>query len=133
MSVLGVKAPRIQRFDAPSMKVFVEVHNPTKVNLSLKRLRYRLVAESYFDSRGEVRMERVIAAGASAIVEILVPVQQGAETDALRGVPYTLDARLYALADNKTERSWQLRSSGSLARSQSARASGTALRVATGR
>jgi hypothetical protein len=133
MSVLGVKAPRIQRFDAPSMKVFVEVHNPTRADLSLKRLRYRLVAKNWFDSRGVVKVDRVIAAGASAIVEILVPVQEGARADAMQGVPYTLDARLFAVSD-KTERSWQLKSSGSLASSRRASlAKRHSLRVATGR
>lgn len=132
MSVLGVKAPRIQRIDDPSIKVFVEVHNPTRADLSLKRLRYRLVAERWFDSRGEIRVERVIAAGASAIVEILVPIQNGAQADALRGVPYTLNARLYAVAD-KIERSWQLRSSGALASSRASRAHRRSLQVASGR
>ena len=133
MSVLGVKAPQIQRFDAPSMKVFVEVHNPTKANLSLKRLRYRLVAVNWFDSRGEVQVERVIGAGGSAIVEILVPIQKGAEAEALKGVPYTLDARLYAVTD-KTERSWKLRSEGSLASSKrGSLANRGSMRVATGR
>ncbi len=117
MSVIGVKAPRIQRFDAPSMKVFVEVHNPTRSDLSLDKLSYRLVAEDWFDTRGEVRLERIITAGASAIVEISVPVQERSQELALHGVPYTLKAQLFVTTD-KIKRSWNLKSSGSLASSR---------------
>ena len=120
MTVIGVKAPRVQRFDAPSVKVFVEVHNPTHSDLSLERLKYRLVATDWFDSKGVVQVERVIAAGASAIVEILVPVQDQRKLQAHRGVPYTLSGRLYASTD-KASRSWQLTSKGSLANSRQAR------------
>jgi hypothetical protein len=118
MTLLGVKAPQIQAYEGSSMKLFVEVHNPTGQNLNLQRLQYRLVAETWFDSKGEVLVERMIAAGASAVVEILVPVTDKAKTDNLRGVPYVLDARLFATSD-KTERSWKLRAEGALASSPS--------------
>ncbi len=120
MKVLGVKAPRIQQLEKPSMKVFVEVHNPTSQNLNLQRLQYRLIAEEWFDSKGEVKVGRIITAGASAVVEILVPVTEGAEQGRMRGVPYTLDARLFAVAD-KTQRSWKLSAKGALAASQASR------------
>jgi len=120
MTVLGVKAPRIQQFDKPSMKVFVEVHNPTSQNLNLKRLQYRLVAEEWFDSKGEVNVGRTITAGASAVVEILVPITELPERGSMRGVPYTLDARLFAVTD-KMQRSWKLSAKGALAASQGAR------------
>ena len=114
MTVLGVKAPRIQQVDKPVMKVFVEVHNPSGRNLNLRRLEYRLVARDWFDAKGQVSVQRVIAAGASAVVEIAVPVAERPQASSARGVPYTLDARLFAVAD-KTERSWKLSSRGDLA------------------
>jgi hypothetical protein len=117
MSVLGVKSPRIQRFAAPSVKVFVEVYNPTRSELSLDRLRYRLQAEDWFDSQGEVQVERVIGAGASAIVEILVPIETGSREQRKGDVPYILDASLYATTDQAL-RSWELRSKGSLLNSR---------------
>ncbi len=129
MSVIGVKAPRVQRFDSPSVKVFVEVHNPTHSDLSLEKLKYRLVAVDWFDSKGVVQVERVIAAGASAIVEILVPVQNQPKKKSRTGVPYTLKARLYASTD-KTSRSWELTSKGSLANSRQAQMANR--RVASG-
>lgn len=117
MTVLGVKAPRVQKLSDPSMKLFVEVHNPTRQNLNLKRLEYRLVADSWFDSRGEVEVERLVLAGASAVVEIMVPVAERAADGSMRGVPYTLDARLVAVTD-KTIRSWKLHASGALSSTQ---------------
>ena len=120
MKVLGVKAPQIQPFEEPSMKVFVEVHNPTSRNLDLQRLEYRLVAEKWFDTTGQVKVQRTISPGASAVVEILVPFSSQSERQTMRGVPYTLSARLFAVAD-KTERSWRLSASGDLAASTSAR------------
>lgn len=102
------------------MKVFVEVHNPTSRNLSLQRMEYRLVADSWFDTTGEVEVRRTIAGGASAVVEIVVPVADAVEQERLGGVPYTLDARLFAVA-NKTERSWNLSAKGALASSRGLR------------
>ena len=116
MKVLGVKAPQIQRLEDPTMKIFVEVHNPTSRDLSLQRMQYRLTADSWFDSSGLVEVRRTIAGGASAVVEIRVPVSDTAKQEQMRGVPYTLDARLFAVA-NKTERSWTLTAKGSLASS----------------
>jgi hypothetical protein len=130
MSVIGVKSPRVQSFESPSVKVFVEVHNPTHSDLSLERLKYRLVAAEWFDSKGVVQVERVIPAGASAIVEILVPVQDQANARTLRGVPYTLSARLYASTD-KASRSWELTSKGELATSRQARVANR--RIASGK
>ena len=96
------------------MRVFVQVHNPTSQNLKLRSLEYRLVADDWFDSRGKVSVERVVLAGASAVVEIRVPISEDADQSSIRGVPYTLDARLFATAD-KTERSWKLHAAGALA------------------
>ncbi|MCP4446924.1 MAG: hypothetical protein GY811_16475 [Myxococcales bacterium] len=115
-----MKAPQMQQVEQPSVKVFVEVHNPTKRDLNLERLRYRLVAKAWFDTSGEVRVRRTVTAGASAVVEILVPVSDLAGQERMRGVPYTLDARLYAVTD-KTERSWSLSAKGALASSGGAR------------
>ncbi len=119
MKVLGVKA-QAHRFEQPSMKVFVEVHNPTNGNLNLSKLQYRLTAKKWFDSKGVVSVRRTITAGASAVVEILVPVTEALDPESMRGVAYTLDARLFATA-NKTERSWKLSAAGALADTQSGR------------
>lgn len=99
------------------MKVFVEVHNPTKGNLNLSRLQYRLTAQEWFDSEGIVTVRRTVTAGASAVVEILVPVSEIPNASQMRGVSYTLEARLFATAD-KTERSWKLSAEGALAATQ---------------
>lgn len=117
MTVLGVKAPQIQAYDSQAMKVFVEVHNPTRQSLNLQRIEYHLVAGSWFNSTGRVLIDRVIAAGASAVVEILVPVEGAGEAEPMHGVPYVLDARLFAIAD-KTKRSWKLRAKGALSNSR---------------
>lgn len=98
------------------MKVFVEVHNPTSRNLNLQRMEYRLVADDWFDTKGKVKVQRTIAAGASAVVEILVPMGDTPRSEGMRGVPYTLDARLFAVGD-QTERSWRLSAKGALAAS----------------
>lgn len=120
MKVLGVKAPQIQQFEDPAIKVFVEVHNPTSRNLNLQRMQYRLVADTWFDSTGVVEVRRTIAGGASAVVEIRVPIAENSRKERMQGVPYTLDARLFAVA-NKTERSWTLSAQGALAASRGAR------------
>jgi len=113
MTVLGVKAPKIQQVVRPSVKVFVEVRNFTKRSINLRRMEYRLVAERWFDAQGKVSVTRTIPAGASAVLEILVPISKNAPKGRMRGVPYSLDARLVAIAD-KTERSWKLRAKGAL-------------------
>lgn len=128
MSVIGVRAPKIQSVDGPVMQVYVEVHNPTSRTLRISRLKYRLVAESWFDSIGQVKVDRLVAAGGSAIVEIEVSVkEEGATRDAMQGVNYTLEGRLFAVAD-QVERSWKLSSTGALV--SSGRSARRGLRVA---
>ena len=120
MTVIGVKAPRIQSFASPSVKVFVEVYNPTRTELSLDHLRYQLVAEDWFDSKGVVTVERVIAAGASAVVEILVPVTKSDKQQSRAGIPYRLSAQLFAKT-GQALRSWELRSEGELSNTRHVR------------
>ena len=120
MTVIGVKAPRIQTFVSPSVKVFVEVYNPTRTDLSLDHLSYRLVADRWFDSKGEVAVERVIAAGASAVVEILVPVTRNSKKQSRANIPYTLSAQLFATT-GQALRSWELSSEGQLTNSKHVR------------
>jgi len=118
MKVLGVKAPQIQQDEDSTIQVFVQVQNPTNRDLRLERLDYRLVAERWFDTSGQVSVQRMIAAGASAVVEIRVPIDEQSRNDHMRGVPYTLRARLFAVAD-KTEHSWNLSAKGALTASRS--------------
>lgn len=106
--VLGIKSAPAQ--GTRPLKVFIEVENPTKKVLSLSRLEYRLAAPGWFDTRGEVLIERAVAAGGTAVVGLRVPYEpQG------RGASATLvlEARLFAV-ENRVERSWDLRATGAL-------------------
>jgi hypothetical protein len=108
INVLGVEqAPQAQR----SLLVFVEVVNPTGRDLTLSRLEYRVRAERWFESQGQVRLARQIGAQSSAVVEIAVPVERPASADAT--IPYTLEGKLFALED-RIERSWNVAVRGAL-------------------
>ena len=112
MTVLGVKAPQAAQFQ-PKAKVFVEVYNPSGQTLQLHRLEYRLRADDWLDTNGKIHVERRIGAGTSSVLEIQVPIE-GDARQSLQGVPFRLDAKLYARTD-KTERSWKLKATGELA------------------
>jgi hypothetical protein len=112
VTVLGVE----QAHQTPrrSLLVFVEVVNPSSRDLRLSRLEYRVRADSWFESSGQVEVEREIGAGSSAVVEIPVPVRHAGESHA-GSIPYTLEGRLFAL-ENKIERSWKVAVRGALGR-----------------
>ena len=57
IKVLGVEQTR--RAPRQSLVVFVEVVNPTGRNLTLSRLEYRVRAQAWFETKGEVRLEGV--------------------------------------------------------------------------
>jgi hypothetical protein len=111
VTVLGVE----QAHTTPrrSLLVFVEVVNPTSRDLRLSRLEYKVRADSWFESSGQVRVERDIGAGSSAVVEIPVPVQHGGAHEGT--IPYTLEGKLFALED-KIERSWNVAVRGAIGR-----------------
>jgi hypothetical protein len=111
VTVLGVEQAHTTR---RSLLVFVEVVNPTGRDLRLSRLEYKVRAASWFESSGQVQVERDIGAGSSAVVEIPVPVRQTGESHA-SSIPYTLEGRLFALED-KIERSWKVAVRGAIGR-----------------
>jgi hypothetical protein len=115
VTVLGVEPSRAS-LAAPrsSLLVFVEVVNPTGRDLRLSRLEYRVRADSWFESEGQVRLAREIAAGQSAVVEIPVPLR-GAGTAHDGAIPYSLEGKLFALDDN-IERSWRVAARGAIGR-----------------
>ena len=113
VTVLGVEQARATPRRA--LLVFVEVVNPTKRDLRLSRLEYRVRAESWFESQGQVQLAREVGAGQSAVVEIPVPVQHSA-TAHDGSIPYSLEGKLFALEDH-IERSWKVVARGAIGRS----------------
>jgi hypothetical protein len=111
VKVLGAEQTRAH-IGPPVLTVFVEVVNPTGRDLSLSRLEYDLSADRLFARRGSVAVERQIAAGATAVVEIAVPVERNIASR-LAGVPYRLAGKLYAHADHM-ERFWNVEVRGEL-------------------
>ncbi|HWM84670.1 MAG TPA: hypothetical protein VNO33_02505 [Kofleriaceae bacterium] len=122
VTVLGVE----QTHATPrrELLVFVEVVNPTSRDLRLSRLEYRVRADSWFESAGQVALARDIGAGQSAVVEIPVPVRHaGSAHDG--SIPYTLEGKLFAHEDH-IERSWNVKARGAIGR---AGEPGSAVRV----
>jgi hypothetical protein len=110
VTVLGVEQGRTT--PRRSLLVFVEVVNPTGRDIRLSRLEYKVHADSWFESAGQVRVERDVGAGSSAVVEIPVPVQHSGTARA-GTIPYTLEGKLFALED-KIERSWKVAVRGAI-------------------
>jgi hypothetical protein len=116
VNVIGVSAPSTNA-DQSSLLMFVEVTNPTQVNLELSRFQYQLEAIDRFSTSGDVSLSRPLNPGGTAVVEVPVKVNPTA-TAALSGVPYTLTGRIYARED-RLERSWKVSARGSLGTSAS--------------
>lgn len=91
--------------------VYVEVVNRTTRDLELSKLEYTVAADAWFSSEGSVRLSRAIGPNATAVVEIPVPFKARAEAPA--GVAYSLRGKLFA-QDSQIERSWNIRSDGTL-------------------
>lgn len=113
VTVLGVEQSRPAPTAHNELLVFVEVVNPTKRDLHLSRLEYRVRAESWFESSGQVQVAREIGAGESAVVEIPVPVRHASASQG--SIPYSLEGRLFALEDH-IERSWRVAVRGAIGR-----------------
>jgi hypothetical protein len=100
-----------------AMRVFIEVINPTKLDLKLSRLEYRLDAESWFRVDGEVVLSRSIQAGSAAVIELPVQLSRVATGEGVGGVnnpvPYSLAGRLFAVTD-RAERAWNIEIRGLL-------------------
>lgn len=124
VKVLGAEQTRAQ-LGGRVLMVVVEVVNPTGRDLDLSRLEYDLSADKLFARKGEVAVERRIAAGSSAVVEIPVPVERRLATE-MRGVPYRLKGKLFAHADHM-DRFWNVEVEGEL--EATARAGDHVLRV----
>ena len=112
VAVLGVARPAAPVAAKKRLVVYVEVHNSLGRHLEFSRLEYRLSAQPWFATDGNVEIKRAIGAGSSAVVEIEVPVEIDGDT-AAADVAYTLDGRLYAQED-RIERSWKVRVHGLL-------------------
>jgi hypothetical protein len=120
VNVLGVAdAPsRSSGGDRQTVKVFLEVVNPTRLALQLSRLEYRFTAGSWFTIDGEVALSRAVPAGSTAVIEVPVSVsalRAGDEGASAPGgaVTYSLEGRIFALAD-RMERSWSVAARGEL-------------------
>jgi hypothetical protein len=92
-----------------TMVVFLEVVNPTNVDLKLSRLEYQLSAGPWLTTEGKIALHRAVGAGSSTVVEVPVQLSPSARAvDVPDGpVSYSLAGRLFALTD-RTERSWSV-------------------------
>jgi hypothetical protein len=120
VNVLGVAdtPSRSAGGDQQTMKVFLEVVNPTKLALQLSRLEYQFTAGSWFSVDGEVALSRAVPAGSSAVIEVPVRVSAARAGEGGAGAPdgalvYSLEGRIFALADRR-ERSWSVTVRGEL-------------------
>jgi hypothetical protein len=113
VQVLGVE--QVRSSPQQTLVVFVEVVNPSGRDLRLSRMEYRVHADSWFDSSGQVVLSREVGAGSSAVVEIPVPVDRPQSTSPDGEVEYTLEGKLFARED-AIERSWKVAVRGALGR-----------------
>lgn len=119
--VLGVTdtQPTSTRPTKQTLLVFLEVVNPTKLELQLSRLEYQFSAESLFSVDGDIKLSRAVQAGAATVIEVPVqlsglrkPGHSSGEPDTADSeVIYSFEGRLFATAD-RVERSWNVRVRG---------------------
>jgi len=113
LRVIGVSKTGLRaRAANPENKamLFVEVVNPTRRELYLSHLDYQITADGGFDTKGRVSLVRALGAGASAVIEIPLPMDLD---DVGTAMPYILRGRLVALED-RVERSWRINVTGDL-------------------
>jgi hypothetical protein len=118
VKVLGISEARQHVVAEPtqrSLRVFLEVVNPTKRDVRLSRIEYHLAAESWFSAKGSVDLARAVSADSVAVVEILIPVEAASElASAASGrVPYRFEGRLFTV-EERVERSWPVEVSGTI-------------------
>ncbi len=114
VKVIGISQPhRVVANDDQSVILFLEVVNPTPRDLRLSRIEYQLDAESWFASRGAVKLSRAVGADSVAVVEIPIPVDASAHAERARKVPYRFEGRLYTL-EERVERSWRVKVNGTI-------------------
>lgn len=109
MKILGVSKPKVSR----QLSVFIEVVNVSQRALMLSRLEYTLSTEKWFEADGALGLSKLVDAGESVIIEVPVTPVMAKAVEASGAVPYTLSARLVALAD-RVQRSWSIRVQGVL-------------------
>ncbi|MBT8496530.1 MAG: hypothetical protein KJO07_26010 [Deltaproteobacteria bacterium] len=119
VKVLGVTQP-VKPVAEQGIVVFVEVVNPGNHDLQLQRLEYKFKAQKWFESKGNIRLSREVAAGGSAIVELSVPVDSDDLQGAKQGGKFTLEGKLFA-TDANLERSWKVKARGALRQKSSDR------------
>lgn len=96
--------------------VVVDIHNPTGTQLRLSGLDYRFQADPWFEASGTVVLRRALPAGASATVEIPVPVKDTVfrGSTLAQGVRYRLKGRLRAY-EGPVEVTYRVDTSGEVA------------------
>ena len=120
VKVIGVSETRDH--DATRMLVvFVEVQNPTKRPIQLARLEYRLAADPWFATHGQVPLGRSVSPGASAVLEIPVRVNQAlADRTRVQEVAYSLHGTLIVDAGSRRAR-WPVSATGEISTQAPAR------------
>jgi len=95
LKVLG--AEKARRHSSPAMVLYVEVVNPVGRPLRLQKLQYTFAAGDENATRGEVRLERTVAADAAVVVEVPVRLDGIALAP---GDTFTLQGKLFADVDS---------------------------------
>ena len=118
VKVLGISEAREHVVAQPtqkSLRVFLEVLNPTKRDVRLSRIEYRLAADEWFAATGTVDLSRAVSADSAAVIEILVPIEAARQltSNAKGTVPYRFEGRLFTV-EERVERSWPVRVSGTI-------------------
>lgn len=94
--------------------VFLEVRNPTKRKVALSQLDYQFEARPWFATEGRMQVQRSIAAGGSAVIEIPVRIDRHTAGTRQHEVEYTFEGTLRVRSGNVESR-WPVSASGELA------------------
>lgn len=121
VSVLGLSEGNQRRVasQAQSVRLFLEVANPSDSPLRLSRLRYQLRANEWIETADEIALDRTVRAHGVVVVEVpvmLEPTENVAPllvTDDSQAFRFSLDGRLFAVS-NRMERSFRVRVDGHL-------------------
>ncbi|MCG8423030.1 MAG: LEA type 2 family protein [Proteobacteria bacterium] len=125
VKVLGVTDTRISSTQRDNLLVFVEIVNPTRREMTLSRLEYRLDAGSLLKADGEISLAQVLGPESAVVIEVPVhlprslqrlqrtrPVHRGSPDGS---VDYSLSGRLFAVSE-RIQRSWSVQVEGTLSR-----------------
>lgn len=118
LEVAKPRGPMAAPGQGQTVRVFLEVVNPTGAALQLSRLRYRFSIDDRFVAHGDMVLERAIGAHSAAVIRVPVLVSgehpwsafpDGTVEGLAEGgaVPCVLDGRLFATV-NRTEHAWDI-------------------------